>query len=75
MAVQIRWQDGSHQWLKGTLYQGQKPYYDARGFIRYEDGFTVCSPEGKHTDFASDTSVISLMDDARVTDWSKRPQD
>ena len=72
MAVQIRWQDGAHQWLPGTLYQGSEPYHDARGFMRYRDGFTV-HHNGKDVDFASDTSVISLCPDARITDWSRRP--
>jgi hypothetical protein len=72
MAVQIRWQDGSHQWLRGTLYQGREPYQDARGFTRWRDGFTIATKD-QRTDFASDVSVISHTEDARVTDWSVRP--
>ena len=75
MAVQIRWQDGSHQWIRGDLAQGQHPYDDSRGFKRYADGFSVVTKTetGRHyADFGSDTSVISLCPDAQITDWSKR---
>jgi len=56
MAVQIRWQNGSHEWIPGMLYQGAEPYHDARGFMRYRDGFTIAH-KGKNIDFACDAGL------------------
>lgn len=71
MAVQIRWQDGMHQWLKGALLSGHKPYLDSHGFMRYYDGFAIIH-DGRTAEFGTDCSVISMTDDSRVSDWSRR---
>ena len=74
MAVQIRWPNGDHQWLKGDLNPGQQAYKDARGMTRYKDGFEIITPNARTCEFGWDVAVISLTPDYNVTDWSCREE-
>lgn len=67
MAVQIKYPDGSSEWVRGDYYP------DKWGFSVFD---RHANPRhGQHRDFGTDFSVISLTPDDNVTDWNRRWSD
>jgi hypothetical protein len=59
MAVQIKYPDGTFQWIPGELYSAH-------------DGFTIARKGNKPRDFVNDHKVVSTTFDSQVVEWRRR---